>query len=196
MYIATDFQVRVEGTVAGVESWANTWSFKDDGPGSDIQDVASALNAFYADIADPWWTTDVFATNASYRRLDGGAHGDLVFPEVQGATSTNLLPTECALRLTLSTAGGNHGGPFLAGFAQNGLEEDGTALVGLQGAISDALEQLNTDVLAAGWLIGLDSPTQETVLTATQGRVGRVFDVQRRRRNQLPENYAVTVLGA
>lgn len=195
-YASGDILMRIEGTLAGAESFANTWAFKDVASAAEAQDVADALHAFYADIADPWWMNNVDAVNASYRDLFGGGTFALAWTTITGATASNLLPTECALRLSIRTLPLNsRGGPFLAGFGQNSIDDDGTLLTGAQTAIVTALDNLATALAGTTTpaRLGLHRPTSTDVVAASSVRVGVVFDAIRRRRNDLPENYAISM---
>lgn len=193
---AGDILVRIEGTLASAESWANVWAFKDVADGTEAQAVADALHAFYADIADPWWMTPCSAVNASYRDLFGGGTFGLSWTTVTGATDSNLLPTECALRLSIRTLPlQSRGGPFLPGFGENGIQQNGTLLVAAQSAIKDALDDLATALAAttSPARLGLHRPTTVDVVAASSVRTGLVFDAIRRRRNDLPENYVLSL---
>lgn len=190
-YAAGDALVRVEGILAGSEGFANVWAFKSVSNASDAQDVADALHTFYDSYFTSHSTARASVVTCSYTPLFTGGNIALTWAQIDGAVATDLLPTECALRLSFrSLPGGTRGGPFLPGFCVNALDQDGmldsTAHTNMTTYVGDLVADVAGSTPAQ---MGIHSPTTESVIEATSIRVGRVFDVIRKRRNDLPENY-------
>lgn len=192
-YDGNMWQVQVRGSLSGGEEWANTWTFHRFDPDAEIQDVIDALHTFYAAIASALWTSQSAALSASWRQLNGVSSGDGAWTTITGSAGGSSLPTECALRLSFSDGAGHRGGPYLAGFRAGDLATDGTFVSGSADVILDALDDMLTTIHAAFWDLSIDRATAETTVDVTLAKVGLVFDVQRRRRNELPEN-AVTLV--
>lgn len=186
-----DFRIRVDGVVA-TEQWANTWTVHRTDPGAAIQDAVDAFHAFYEDIATLAWSAECSARAAHWKQLNTAAHGDGAWTTVVGALAQKMLPPEVAVRVSLSDDLGARGGPFLAGFTVGSLDDDGH----FQNAadVVTAVSDLATALAADDWQIVIDRPTLVGVSVATLVRVGEVYDVIRKRRNELPENYASAVL--
>lgn len=192
-YAAGDALVRVEGTLAGSEAFANVWAFKSVSNASDAQDVADQLHTFYDAYFTAHSTDRATVVSCSYTPLFTGGNIALDWTTITGAVATDLLPTECALRLSFRTLPGNtRGGPFLPGFCVNALDADGmldsTAHTNMTTYVSDLVADIAGSTPAQP---GIHSPTTTSVIEATSIRVGRVFDVIRKRRNDLPENYTI-----
>lgn len=186
-YTPEDYQVRVDGTLGASEAWANTWTFVDLSTTGDIQDVIDALHAFYTSIKADHWTADVSAVSATWRNLDGSDSGSGDWATITGTNSGALLPLECAIRVSLSR-GSVRGGPFLTGFRSGDLTTTGNLTAGGADDLADYVETLATFDVGT-WAMAIDSPTNSDTHVVSRIRVGEVFDVIRRRRNNLPENY-------
>lgn len=195
MYVPQDYSIRVEGTLVDAESFANTWCVIDQVSGADIDDAIAAFHAFY-DSLSFMWPASTHVVNAHWRRLDGFAFGDGAWSTIDGTGAGNSLPTECAVRVSLSAPLGTRGGPFLPATRTGEVVADGGLESGTQGLIVTALGDLDTALQAADWKLGIDQSSSETTAQATVARVGRIFDVIRRRRNNLPEAYASVAIGA
>lgn len=191
-YDNTDLQVRVDGTVGGTEAWSNTWTLRSSVELPIVSDAITAMHDFYDEIATALWTATTSAVSCSFRYLDGAAHGDAVWATITGANAGPALPSECAVRVSLSDDQGHRGGPFLTGFRSGSLTTAG--LFTSPTTIVTAVENLQDALVLANWKIGIDLPTTVTAVDATQVRVGEVYDVIRRRRNDLPENYVAAGL--
>jgi hypothetical protein len=195
-YTDDDFQVRVEGTLGASESFANTWTFQRTDPGADVDNLTGPLHDFYDFLATSYWTDRVTATNASWRALDGSSSGDGTWALITGSAAGVLIPTECALRVTIRSFDNRLGGPFLAGFRSADLSEEGTFDTSVTSDIADALVTMIGDLETGDWRVALDKPSSpERTDLASSLRVGGVFDVIRRRRNQLPEQYQLVPTG-
>lgn len=191
-YVAGDVMVTVTGTLSSSEEWANVWSFKDVAGDTEAQAVVDALHAFYTSVGDDFWTTATSAVNASYRWLDGSGTFPASWTTITGDTATDLLPTECALRLSIRTLPeASRGGPFLAGFGVQTIEPDGTFTPALQTTLQGYVQTLVDDVDAVPATFGLNSPTVPEVKAASSIRIGAVFDAIRARRRDIPEAYVL-----
>lgn len=187
-YAITHYRVQVRGALDAGETWSNTWAVIDTLGGQDPTDLA----AFFHDLYDGMkaarsqeWT----ATNAFVKNLGSGLLQTLPFATVTGEQSADALPTECAIRLSLSDNEGRRGGPFLAGFTSAALAADGTYDTGARATLATLVNDFFNDLNTSDWAIGLDSPTDVTVVPVAVARIGQVFDVIRRRRNDIPESY-------
>lgn len=196
-YDAADILMRIEGTLAGSEQFSNTWAFKDVPDAAVAQEVADVMHQLYFDIFDARSTALASAVTCEYTPLFTGGNIGLDWTTVTGGVATDLVPTECAVRFSLrSLPSGVGGGPFFPGWAVNALDADGTLDDATVAVIVTALEAmvLGLSGTTGPAQLGIHRPTTETVVEATSIRVGRVFDVIRRRRNELPEDYATVAV--
>lgn len=190
-YIAGDGLLTVRGIISGVEEFANTWAFygvDDDGVAGD---VVLAVNAMYDTIAAgaaPLWPDTTVINGARYVNLFTGAEVAVPWPSIDGDNGNDSLPAECALRVSLKTLTTN-GGPFLPAFTVDNVDAVGQLTTAAQNVVHDAVQQMLDDVDALGASVGLHSPTALGVLHLTGAKVGKTYDVIRRRRNDLPEAY-------
>ena len=113
---------------------------------------------------------------------------------VSGDAESNPLPTECALRISLSAAGNRHGGPFISGFGAGFQDADGQFTSSEAVIFRNQVNALITDLAAVDFELRLDSPTDELTLPLTGARIGRTFDVIRKRRNKIAEEYLPVTL--
>lgn len=189
-YAVGDFLVNIQGVITGGEVWSNTWAFSLAEGGTEKQGCVDALHGFYNDLAaicSDAWKAQV-ATGVD---LFLGQSADYAFEEVVGAQIESDLPTQCAIRVSLSDGTGVRGGPFLTGFTTGELAGSGGLVVSTaQILIADELEQLAAEVALADAALGIHRPTTETVVAAVSGRVGQRFDVIRKRANDILEQYA------
>jgi len=186
------YAIRIDGTLPGGETFSNTWTVDGTAGTPDVQDAIDDLHDFYTDLAAAAWTAQVSAVSAHWRKLNGTTHGDGSWTPITGANAGPNLPTECALRVSLTGIDGSRGGPFLAGFRAGDLDTNGTSAIASD--IKDLVVALNTALTGHDFQLSIDKPTSSSVVAAAQVRVGEVFDVIRRRRNDLPENYATASL--
>lgn len=188
-YVDTEWAVILEGALPSGEVWANRWTVQENVIDPDQAALTTAFRVLYiswAGVCHVDWT----CTSLTYRNLVTGTVITPTFALIQGEEELAApLPTECALRVSLSAAPGRHGGPFLAGVAADALDENGQMSAASLVGFSDALEQFFVDADAAGYNVRLDSPTDVGTKELTQCRIGRTFDVIRRRRNQVAEGF-------
>lgn len=188
-YIDTEWAVLLEGTLPSDEVWANRWTVQESVVDPDEAALVTAFRVLYiswAGVCNVGWT----CSKITLRNLVNGEIRQPTFALIDGDEElADPLPTECAIRISLTAGAGHRGGPFLAGVAADALDSDGRmAAASLTGFI-DALEQFFVDVEAAGYTVRLDSPTTTSTRALTSCRIGRTFDVIRRRRNQVPESF-------
>lgn len=193
-YLDTEWAVVVEGALPSSEVWANRWTVQEQTLSPDQAALTTAIRGFYlvwAGICANDWT----ATMLTYRNL---VTSDVVTPTwavVQGDEETaNPLPTECAIRISLSAANGRRGGPFMSGLHVGVVDTDGRAKSAEITPMASGLADLFDQADAAGYAFRLDSPTDTGTNALTAARIGRTFDVIRRRRNQVPEAYVPVTL--
>lgn len=192
MYEANDYRVQVRGNVGDSESWVNTWSFKGSGPVlDDIDAIANRLNALYDSWAGfaSWQSTAYSHVGATLKVLATGDTIELDWDGANGSAPSELLPTQLAMRVSLTALGGVHGGPFLTGFVV--LAVDGSLIDDdLVGDFIGALETFTGGLTTDGLVLGIDRPTIEEVAIVTAGRVGHRFDVISKRANDTAEAYS------
>lgn len=193
-YDAGDILVTVRGSFDPGEIWANVWAFVEVSPGSNPQDAVDGLHAFYAELAALWFPGEYHAISASVKDLATGISVDGEWEALAGSQADDILPTQLAVRVSLSDDIGTRGGPFLGGWNKATAAEDGLVDNGAQAAVITALNNLDTAVTTDGYRIGIHRPTVPDVRVATMGRVGKRFDVIRKRGNNVPEAYASTSL--
>lgn len=194
-YSAGDFLVNVQGTLPGNEIWSNTWAFKNGLTISDQDDVVTALHTFYGEISDNMstlWTYEI----AQVRDLSLDTTRNAPFAAGTGVGAGDALPTQCAVRISLSNGLGVRGGPFLCGWRTTLVGVDGQLDLSAQGEIETEVGDLNTLVIAVGdCVIGIHRPGLELVVQASEARIGRRFDVIRKRANNTLEQYVPVTLG-
>lgn len=196
-YAVGDYLITIRGTMADAEEFANTWAVKDVGDDVGSQDILDVFHVFYETLATgatPVWNDATFITQARVVNLFDGLDQAVTWDSIQGNSDVFLLPTECALRVSIAVGGHRRGGPFLPPFRRESLTKDGRVGTGYQAAVVSALQDLVDSAEIAGWKLGLHSPTDLAVYNAGAVKVGRVFDVIRKRRNELPEAYSSVVM--
>ena len=193
-YSAGDILLIAEGGLPSNEVWANTWAVRLGT--ADYQDAADAVAGFYnsTDIDDIMHTGWSF-TSLTVRDLFNQTSPAVSFtPNTAGGeNSTDPLPTECAIRVSLSSLQ-QRGGPFLGGFTAFSLATNGQLVGASRDNIVDAVEAMAAALDTAGGELALHLPTSQLVVSLVSARVGSTFDVIRRRRNNVPENYAMATL--
>jgi hypothetical protein len=194
-YDLNDLAVTVTGTLFGGEVWSNSWAFKSTAPSPDPQDAVDILHEFYTFLYTnlPAISNECAAVDADARILSTPADVTVSWESVTGGGGFNLIPTECALRLSMTGVDGAKGGPFLAGFGTAGIGDGGVISSGYKAEVTSALTAMAADLVASDWTLGLRRPTVTEVEEVVSVRVGQVFDAIRRRRNDLPENYTAVV---
>lgn len=188
-YADTEWAVIISGELPAGEVWANRWTIAETDVGADLLAAAGAFHAVYASwagVCDSDWK----ANNISFRNLVNGGVVQPAWVQIVGEEGdSSPLPTECALRVSLSAMPNRKGGPYFCGVSTDHVDNSGQmAAVSLVGFVS-ALEALFDDLVAADFALRLDSPSDTETKEISACRVGRTFDVIRRRRNQIPESY-------
>jgi hypothetical protein len=185
--------VIIEGNLPGSEVWSNRWTVQETDVASDINDALVAFHTLYAAwsglMVDDWNVVRIAGRN-----LATGLVVDYSFVPIDGGSSTDPLPTECAIRISLTGTGGRHGGPFIAGFSSTFTDGQGQLDSTNATAMRNGLNALVTDLAAADFVLRMDSPTTTQTVALTQARLGRTFDVIRKRRNNVAEAYLPVTL--
>lgn len=188
-YIDGDFLVNIKGTLANNEIWSNTWAMVGALTAVEKQDCVDALHTFYNDITpflSAEWTADV----ATGTDLATGVSVDYAWGAFVGTETAKTIPTQLAIRCSLSNDFGVRGGPFLTGWTIDAIDATkGLIAPATVTQIAGELDQLGQEVLAAGASLGIHRPTLETVVIASMGRVGQRFDIIRKRANEVLEAY-------
>jgi len=192
-YAAGDFRFVVRGSLNSGEIWANTWAVFNIDNATERQAVAAALHQFYDDINGPL-SNDWQALTCQSKDLFTNVTVDETWAGIVGGTATDMMPGQIAVRLSLFSLIGQNGGPFLCGFVNTDTENNGQLTSSTQSLIRDAASDLGDAIVAAGCSWGLDRPTGPEIVTVQRFRVGRRFDVIRKRANDVGESY-LTVEG-
>jgi len=196
-YSANDNLVQVEGSLPDGEVWSNSWAVKATPGTTDFDDVEAAFHDFYdtlatgaAPVFGNLWT----ATKYTRRHPSDSTVFQPSWVTITGTNANDFLPSECAVRVSLDDGATHNGGPFLAGFTVDAVTATGLFKLAYQNVVADAVEQLGIDLNATAADLALHRPTVPSVVEVTTAKVGQVFDVIRRRRNDLPEAYVVKAL--
>lgn len=193
-YSAGDILVTVTGTTGSFENWTNSWCFE----GIDTADEQSAVDAlhdFYDELTVNATLSDTWAArSATVRRLLAGVTFIPSWITLFGGNASDQLPTQLAVRVSLTSASGHNGGPFLSGWSVASNNGTGKLATNDQADIIAALANLDTAIQALGGFIAINRPTGPEVVRAVQGRVGERFDVIRSRGNDTAESYSATTL--
>ena len=190
-YADGQWRFHVRGTLLG-EIFDNTWCAQHDPGDDDPQEFADILHQLYEDIYASGISDDTKAVAATMKNLGTGLLSDASWAEIVGATATPMLPTQCAIRVTLAGSGQTRGGPFIAGWHRTSLGPDGQVLDDTpRNNLVTALETFWAAADAAGWSLLIDKPTTSSPVVVSSIRVGHRFDVIRKRANDLPEAYVM-----
>lgn len=193
-YSAGDVMVTVSGTTGVFEAWTNTWTFEGIDAANE-QSCIDALHDFYEELTlNVTLSNDWSARGAVLRRLLAGTSLVGSWSILSGGNTTDNLPSQLAVRVSLASISGHNGGPFLTGWTVASNTADGQLLDTDQVDIVSALANLDTAIQALGGFIALNRPTAPEVVRVVQGRVGERFDVIRSRANDTPESYETTTL--
>lgn len=195
-YTTNDHEVQVRGTFDNGESWVNVWAFQMTDPGADLVDLATALHDFYSDVYLLKISSHTKAVGATVKNLVTDVVTEMTWTTITGDNLSDLLPTQCAIRVSLKAPPNINGGPFIGGWSDNAVDENGLLLTTDQTGLVTALSDFDTALQAIDWAIGIKRPSVTDVALATQGRVGKRFDVIRKRAGDLAESYGTTSLGA
>jgi hypothetical protein len=193
-YVDVEWAVTVEGNLPSGEVWANRWTVIETDPASDIEDATTPFRTFYvawSQICANEWN----ATGITLRNLVNGIVHTPTWAIVNGDNATdNPLPPEVAVRVSITGTGARHGGPFLCGLAVPSCDIDGQFNATDQTGITNALSNLMSDLVAVDLALRLDSPSDTQTIGITNVRLGRTFDVIRRRRNKIAESFSNAVV--
>lgn len=193
-YVAGDFRFRVSGTFDNGESWVNTWAFRNIADGTLREATVSDLHAFYAAAFLASVSSHTHAVACTSKNLFTGSTIEEDWESISGDDLADLLPTQCAVRISLNSQSGVNGGPFLAGFSVNAVDENGDLVVGERTVLTSALGGLAESELSGGRQLGIERATVPEVVVASRGRVGTRFDVIRKRANDRAESYSTVDL--
>lgn len=189
-YTNDHYLILVEGDTGGLDSFVNTWAVEDVGAVQDPQDAVDIIHAFYDGINDEQ-SAAYQALSASIVHLIDGTKTEADWAAVVGGDASPVLPTQIAVRLSLRGALNVNGGPFLPGWSNAANDGGGILTATAQADIETAFTALRDAMTAADWRLCINRPTVEDLAPVFQAKVGRRFDVIRRRANEQPEQYAV-----
>jgi len=190
-YVAGDTLVVINGNLPDGEVWANTWAAHH-APvveAEDYQALADAFHGFYTGYFDIM-VNESNAANCTMRALDTGAPVSPSWTTIPGdATTESCLPTEVALRISLQAAPRFRGGPYLPSPNVSVVDESGQLDDTVRAAVVSAFETLLEDLETAEWALHINRTSVEGLAVVTGARIGKTFDVIRRRRNDVAESY-------
>jgi len=192
-YSTDDFLFTVRGTLASGEIFANNWAGVRTDGGAAAQDFGDALHDFYDTLAAVWMPNDTTITSCASKHLSSGITTELSWATITGANTQEPLPNQLGIRVSLfSGTGPTSGGPFLPGWAKQTTDTGGLVTTDVQDDIIAALEAMVTTLGTVDWALGIQSPTAVAVRAVTSARVGRRWDVIRKRANDVSESYVTT----
>lgn len=189
-YSAGEYLVLVEGDTGNQDPWVNTWCFKDTLGSQDPQDVVDILHAFYVDIA-PLQGAAFSSDSATVRDLFTNVLTPASWVSQLGGDASPILPPQIAVRVSLYSAIGQNGGPFIGGWSNAANDTGGVLDSAAKTDITGGLTTMAAALSAADWSLQINRPTSPETVTVTQAKVGSRFDVIRRRANEIAENYSV-----
>lgn len=188
-YASGDFLVEIKGTTVGDEIWSNTWCVSGAVSDIDKDNAVTALHQFYEAIKPflhSTWTGQV----ATGRDLFLGTSADYPWADQVGGESTaGPLPSQLAIRASLSTHTGQRGGPFLTGWATDIVDSAALVQAATATLIADEVEDLAEQLVLDGMALAIHLPTTSSVALADIVRVGQRFDIIRKRANAILEAY-------
>lgn len=190
-YTVNEYRVTVRGALDTGEIWNNVWTVLDTVGGQSVTELAAPFHAFYESVFATSISSEASHTGATVKNLNTNVVTELVWEGGVGDDLANLMPTQCAIRVSLSGTGGSRGGPFLAGWSKNAVEQGGFLVGAEQALLIGAAETLFEALEALGWTLRIDKPSTATTTQVTQIRIGQRFDVIRKRAGELAESYAV-----
>lgn len=192
-YGANDLKVVVNGRLGATEVWTNSWAVGATEEADGTESLVSAFRGAYIDLQDimnnQWHADGITLYSLASTTV---FHPD--WATFAGSNVLAILPTQCAIKVSLSNGFGVRGGPFLSGFDTEHLATDGTLDTDGQDIVLNAVTTLASQLAEHGYLLSIDRPSTSGLATATQVRIGRVFDTIRRRRDARPELYAAEPL--
>lgn len=193
-YTNNEYRITVRGTLGTGEIFNNVWSVLDVVGGQSIAEVGPLFHAFYTDVAAEELSSHCDIVGATAKNLGTLVQSEFSWENISGSDLDNMLPSQCAVRVSLTGPGGTHGGPFLAGFSINAVNDQGLLDPGHADALVAATVTLAEDLVTAGWALRIDRPSIASTVVASTVRVGERIDVIRKRANELSESYTVASL--
>jgi hypothetical protein len=187
-YTANEYLIVVTGRLQGPEVWSNTWAVLDVGAATPTSSAVAQVRGFYNDIIGEF-SNEWHADAASVKQLSTGISSPATWETFAGSDAGDDLPSECAIRVSLDDQQGHRGGPFLGGFTTNALASDGRVAAATVTVIAGALDALASGLVSNGYQLRINRPTVSQTVVALRGRVGTVYDVIRKRRNNIAESY-------
>lgn len=187
-YTVDDVQVLVTGNTGNGETWVNSWTFRNDGGAGDLTVLGGIVHDFYEGINDEQ-SAAYSAVAAEAVNLSTGLRTQLAWSTIIGDDASVILPSQLAVRLSLVAALGVRGGPFLPGWSNAAITTGGALTTTAQADIGNALGAMFVALAAADWVLSINRPSLDDAVDVLYGKVGRRFDVIRKRANDTPENY-------
>lgn len=192
----TLFRHRMIGGLIGGETWqCGLYTMGTATLDSAQTTWVSAVQQFFTTGVLALYSPDVTCTEASTVSIDettGGQQNRLDDPlTLSGSSTSPSLPPQVALCVSFKSAQADkktNGRFYLPSMATNAVDAgmlSADAQNEIQGGANTLWAQLNT----GGLTLTLWSTTRLASRPIVQGRVGSVFDTQRRRRNKLAETW-------
>ena len=178
----------VQGVMADNEIWSNTWAVEGATGAPNKVEATNRVHNFYNQIAGELvvnWNAQV----ATVVDLFANTSTDVFFDDVPGTNIDGPLPSQLAVRVSLSAGVNVRGGPFLGGWPTSACDADGLLDSTIQTLVADEVEDLSDELVAEGMALALHSPTNVALFPVFQARVGQRFDVIRKRANEILESY-------
>lgn len=196
-YVAGDYRFIISGNLDNGEIWSNTWASRGITNSTERDACIPAFHSFYEAVYADKISSHCHAVRCVSRNLFTDEVVEQAWVTIDGDDLADLLPTQCAVRVSLNSQDGHSGGPFIAGWSVNAAQEDGLLEPFSATVVADAMDDLANDLRTAGAFgLGVDSIKDSVVYQVDRGRVGQRFDVIRKRANDLAESYAVRFLNA
>lgn len=192
-YTNEEYLVTVSGRIPSGEIWSNTWAILRIDTGVAVQTGVNQIRGFYNDLIARL-SNDWHADAAHVRNLGTGVSFDATWESFAGTLTSDNLPTECAIRVSLNDLAGHNGGPFIAGSTIANVNPDGTIASSVTAVFIGAIDALASALLANGFQLRLNRPSVSQTVAPLQAKVGVVFDVIRKRRNAINESYVTASL--
>lgn len=203
------FRIQCSGTLLGGEVWANVWHARLDEtvPNSVwnvglVDDIEAEFETFYTSVAtnagiDNSWTLEQIVVSD----VSGFNSPRFYSPVIVGASTSEAIPTQNAIVISLKTALNSKRGRgriYLSGFTEEAIT--GTSSVSLNTADRDVIGNAAATLRDNLETLAMNGPTDlvhlavysrvdEESRNVTDIRIGRRFDIQRRRANKQGEAY-------
>lgn len=191
------FRHRVVGTSPG-EQWSFTLHTTGTGTDATANAVwASAVGAMWTGQLDALVADELSVVERSTTLINEATEGQVSRTsdpqELPGAATTEMLPYQVALVISLHTSLANrHGrGRFYLPPLVVGVVESGRLSATAQATVAAAVESLFTELASGGLTPVVRDRVGHVSTVIDMASVGDVLDTQRRRRNKLVENRAM-----